>query len=669
MTLSQQTLLKLLATLQERELLTAAFQLTRDGNSIVTPRFVHDAVLSTLQKQQGSSLAFVKLCKLTTNVQAGQRSKSCRMPRMWLMGAWKKQLRPSTRFRWKLSDAKEYISGKQQQMLNELQHRGTASVHQLRKSIALTAELCERVLDASFLADNNIYFDSVDTDVLVSATHLPHVEAAVLQELATATAPVLLSSTLKRLELPVGTAQDAVERLVRDGRLPGKSNGTVYTPDVHAETLREWALAQIAQDGYLEYDVLKTKGIMDGKPWLASELQESSLQFGDVIAYTDVFVELLLAQVSESVSSTTFHWLDMQGVLSEWLPRCSDKDITTLTNTVVSRCSQQKSARQIVLLADVYLADAHLSEIALAKLASRVDQACDAQSRRIKQRPKSKAVTKQSEHLVDLDEAKQWLADEMLMPAPLSEVVATQILPQINRRAYEKLTAVFIDTPTSPSSPELPATTSDLGKGVGAMFVLFKEYVRGLDVIKDDSLRSSLAKHLLSHRGSRLVAAIRDAITTLPASASQTLSKEELEQSLTILESMTKGKNVSVFVQAIATICQHVDIQQLSDQEAASVIESARAEAQANASKAVKAKDQWLAGLKALLTAALLQQQDRLLSFSDRHIGRILAVDDGALVASDFAAVFRLAQDALEQNDVKILPGFLLNLKEILSGQ
>lgn len=211
----------------------------------------------------------------------------------------------------------QYVEGVAQEVEESLAESGCLAVSDLAVRFTLPADfvrssVLDKVSSPHTTKQNSIYTDA----------HANRVFARARGALRGCTMPVTLAELAARHRLDADMLADAVQKMLKDGTLSGKLQGSAFTPKIYADAQSSKVDDFYSANKYLPLSMAKSSGVVV-KDW-AKENKFDGLTLSTAFVATQL-VDPIVASITETLASGS--WIDVAPLLP---PSLADADAREL---------------------------------------------------------------------------------------------------------------------------------------------------------------------------------------------------------------------------------------------------------------------------------------------------------------------------------------------------
>lgn len=202
--------------------------------------------------------------------------------------------------------SRQYLQSVAQEIEESLGEVGCLAVSDLATRFSLPAEFIRD--SVIVLLDSNTL--NVKQNTIYTGAHAARVEARVRGALRGCTQPIPMQQFSARHSLDADMCVIAVQKLLKDGTVQGKMQGSTFTPKAHSENQAGKIDSFFESNQFMPLSLAKSAGV-DVKDWAkTNKIKGVTLK---TVFVAEQLVETVLGSISDAVSSD--NWVDVQPLL------------------------------------------------------------------------------------------------------------------------------------------------------------------------------------------------------------------------------------------------------------------------------------------------------------------------------------------------------------------
>ncbi|XP_054715916.1 E3 UFM1-protein ligase 1-like [Uloborus diversus] len=253
----------------------------------------------------------------------------------------------------------DYLDHIAEEINEKLHQAGEITIAELTKIYDLPGNFLEEVVHNRLGTIILGQVDSNDSRTFFTDSFLAQHTARIRGALSALTRPIPTASIISHFKFPEKLFYHVAEDLIKEGRLAasisgGRSERSIFLPDVYAKSQNEWVDSFYNQNGYLEYDALTRLGIQDPKAYIRKKFKDESLTYLNSCCIGSSIFGQVEATIEEVLNGG--NWVDIMPILPSVF---STEDCRGIINAVTKSLTKQSSLIHIycdtIVISDDFL--------------------------------------------------------------------------------------------------------------------------------------------------------------------------------------------------------------------------------------------------------------------------------------------------------------------------
>lgn len=178
--------------------------------------------------------------------------------------------------------------------------------------------------------------DSSNPRLLYTSAFISRCKARIRGALAGITKPTPVTAIITQTGIQERIFFSLTNDVSQTGNITSRSTAGSYIPHIYTKTQSEWVRNFFKQNGYLEYESVRSLGVGDPKPFIQKQLSNEKLTFLDKCVVGQRIIDQVESTLEESIATSSF--LDISTILPSVI---GEQDIEKLIQVILTPSKQR----------------------------------------------------------------------------------------------------------------------------------------------------------------------------------------------------------------------------------------------------------------------------------------------------------------------------------------
>nr|XP_002122241.1 E3 UFM1-protein ligase 1 [Ciona intestinalis] len=250
-----------------------------------------------------------------------------------------------------------YLDRLAEEINENLQSTGQLTIAELSKQYDVPGDFLIPELISRIGKQIDGKLDEINRNAIFTEAYIAKHKARIRGVLSAVTRPIQLYPLSHDHGLSMQLLFSIVEELIKEGRIKGqiaggRSEKSMFLPEIHTQTQNQWIDNFYAQNNYIEFDAVSRLGISDPKSYVRRRLTTNPPLFLKSVCVGQSIVDQIMATVDETIANGD--WVDMMNFLpTSFL----DEDCNQLLHHVMRERKKIKSSVPGIIFANSIVAN------------------------------------------------------------------------------------------------------------------------------------------------------------------------------------------------------------------------------------------------------------------------------------------------------------------------